>query len=79
MKKFFYKTFQKCSQNVMSRLNFELAAFCFDNYIMSLRRVSLKRKNVTPLFRSIWSNLTEWLPSGSPNWAGKELKHPTPK
>ena len=31
MKKCFYKTFQKCSQNEMNRLNFEMAAFCFDD------------------------------------------------
>ena len=31
MKKRFYKTFQKYSQNIMSRLNVEIAAFCFDD------------------------------------------------
>ena len=31
MKKCFYKTFQKYSQNIMNRLNFEIAAFCFDD------------------------------------------------
>ena len=30
MKKCFYKTFQKYSQNLMNRLNFEIASSCFD-------------------------------------------------
>ena len=32
MKKCFYKTLQEFSQNIMSRPNFESAAFCFDEY-----------------------------------------------
>ena len=31
MKKCFYKSLQKYSRNTMNRLNFELAAFCFDD------------------------------------------------
>ena len=31
MIKYFYKTFLKFSQNIMNRLNFEMAAFCFED------------------------------------------------
>ena len=31
MKKCLYRTFQMYSQNIMNRLNFEMAAFCFDD------------------------------------------------